>query len=278
MYMLRAELHLKLERWYQAEADAEKTVAIVQELTTEGIGKKRKKVLGGLMQKAMLLSGMACYGRRDWKAAREAFQKASEKYNGSEPVLAGLRMAEARIKEVETGSYDWFGLYEASARNSHSNEIGDYVGPMEEKEFPGKGKGVVASRDLKAGELIAACKAMGVWGDEMATYNLPAEQQTFMRLAGSPPAGMANRLSLAYKAYWQPELHRQIKALYSGIEDPDRPRYPFKDETDYRGVAPEPIDMRAIESVGAFNLFGLQPLFDPWEKMERNGSKGWVQI
>jgi hypothetical protein len=259
VHLLRAEILMKLERWYQAEADAERvTELVLGQMAKEDVGKKKKKTLSVMLRKAMLISGMACYGRRAWKHAADAFERALQRFTDSEPLRQGLQFAKDRIKETETGVYDWSALHQAAKKGDMNSEIGDYVGPIEEKDFPGFGKGIVASRDVKAGEFLTVSRALAIIGRDSLELDLRSNRAWLMRIMGyNHPFPWAWQQTLTYKAYWQPELNKQLQALYHGYENPPRPKFPFYDDSDYRGKETDPINAGDMDLVAAFNSFGV---------------------
>lgn len=229
---------------------------MLQVLAKGDAGKKRKKTLGTLLHKVMLLSAVACYSRRDWKAALVAFERLCERYSDSAPGKQGIQMAKERLKESQTGEYDWFALYNSAKAGQFDVQIGDFIGPVEERDIPGMGKGLVATRDIRAGEAVMVERALEMFCVDPDVVLEPNDTTTScIILSGYHYKFWAFRVSLLYKAYWQPEIHKQLKALYSGTEDEARPPFPYNDETDYRGAAREPIDSRAIDAISSFNLF-----------------------
>jgi hypothetical protein len=257
--IIRAETLMKLERWYHAEADAEVVIdSVVNQLGKGDVGKKKKKTLSVLLRKAMLISAVACYGRRAWKPAVDAFERALQRYTDSEPLRQGLQMAKDRIKETETGIYDWPALHRAAMKGDMTSEIGDYVGPIEEKDFPGFGKGIIASRDVKAGEYLVVGRALAIIGRSSLELDQESNREMLMQVAGyHHPSIWAFMQTLVYKAYWQPEVNKQLQALYHGCENPPRPKFPFRDDADYRGTETDPINPMDMDMVAAFNTFGV---------------------
>jgi hypothetical protein len=77
----------------------------------------------------------------------------------------GLKTAQARLAESKTGKFNIQGfsqkVAEAMARNTVCQvDAADYVGPVEIVDIPGKGKGVVVTRDIKPGTLLMASKPL----------------------------------------------------------------------------------------------------------------------
>lgn len=253
---------MKLERWYQAEADAEFVVESTMHQIDKGdAGKKKRKSLGAMLRKAMLIAALSLYKLRAWKAAEVAFERGLQRYTDSDPFRYGLNQTRDRIKETETGVYDWLAIAQAAYKGDLTHQIGDYVGSIEERDFSGMGKGMVASKDLKAGELLVVTNALHISNAKEAEDKIAAgsERGYHMMRYGYKPAFWSGMQALVYKAYWQPELNKQLRSLYHGAEFPPRPNYPFTDKTNYRGVDPDPINAMAMDCVSAFNMFEIAP-------------------
>ena len=68
--------------------------------------------------------------------------------------------SEQRIKESKTGVFDRAKLYdEVYVKRNRRLDIANYKGPIEVADVPGKGKGVVATRDIAKGSLLLVEKA-----------------------------------------------------------------------------------------------------------------------
>ena len=67
---------------------------------------------------------------------------------------------EQRINEAKTGTFDWEKLYdEVYEKRQRRLDVADYKGPIEVADVPGKGKGLVATRDITPGTLLLVEKA-----------------------------------------------------------------------------------------------------------------------
>ena len=68
--------------------------------------------------------------------------------------------SEQRINESKTGAFDIPKLYdEVYVKRNRRLDVADYKGPIEVADVPGKGKGLVATRDIVAGTLLLVEKA-----------------------------------------------------------------------------------------------------------------------
>jgi hypothetical protein len=67
----------------------------------------------------------------------------------------------ARQREAKDGSHDWTAMFEYSIKDSAPFlDVADYTGPVTVAKIPGKGRGLITTRDIKAGELLMVSKAL----------------------------------------------------------------------------------------------------------------------
>jgi hypothetical protein len=75
-----------------------------------------------------------------------------------------LSTVEQRLKEQSQGVYDFKALFSAAVDAETEGEafrfnVADYIGPVRQAVVEGKGRGLVATRDISPGELVMAIKA-----------------------------------------------------------------------------------------------------------------------
>jgi glutamine phosphoribosylpyrophosphate amidotransferase len=82
-----------------------------------------------------------------------------------------VNQAAARAREQQAGDYGFGAMHKATLsaprdahglQTVHRLDCADYVGPVRVEQVPGKGRGLVATRDVAAGELVLAVKADAV--------------------------------------------------------------------------------------------------------------------
>jgi hypothetical protein len=73
-----------------------------------------------------------------------------------EDVVTGVEKCRLRIQEREKGSYDWIQLFRQGSMPSARPDVADYLGPVKVSnlEHRGGGRGIIATRDIKPGELL----------------------------------------------------------------------------------------------------------------------------
>lgn len=89
---------------------------------------------------------------RQWQKAIDHFEKLlAQFYSSNQSPLFRQELANAkmRLNEEQTGKYNLQMLYEQSQRGVLHFDVADYTGPVIVKEVPGKGKGLVATENIK---------------------------------------------------------------------------------------------------------------------------------
>jgi hypothetical protein len=80
-----------------------------------------------------------------------------------------LKAAEQRCKEQEQGAYDFPSLFRKGADGELDGvavkfDVAEYIGPVKEAVVEGKGRALVAARDIAPGELLMVVKAEDIVG------------------------------------------------------------------------------------------------------------------
>jgi tetratricopeptide (TPR) repeat protein len=128
--------------------------------------------------------GQTAYKLRDFRLAREHFTTMLEQGFQPGQSLGNQAKCDLRIRESETGCFDIQGIalgyLKAHTAGQHfSPDAADYIGPIEVREIPGKGRGTVALTRLPKGTLILGGKAFGHSG----THN-PSEVRLIPSISG----------------------------------------------------------------------------------------------
>ena len=103
--------------------------------------------------KALLRAARAEYGRRNYARAMDFFRQHKDTGGRNSEDAIWIRKCDDRLKESATGVYNWARLFQESQRESKL-DVGEYTGPVEVQEIPGRGRGLVATRDIAPGELL----------------------------------------------------------------------------------------------------------------------------
>ena len=148
LFLNRSQAHLRLGNFASALRDTSAVLGfLASDITAPALAEL----------KATLRRAKAFEGLRQLKSAREAYGRVLELDATSADALASVQRVERMLHESATGEYDWRQIVKAAdAGVKHELAVGDYVGPVQVVELEGRGggRGVVATRDIKAGELL----------------------------------------------------------------------------------------------------------------------------
>jgi tetratricopeptide (TPR) repeat protein len=116
--------------------------------------------------KALYRAALALYGSRKYKEAGNYYQACLAIEPGLKEASTGLDECRARIREEEHGIYDWKKLFNQGEAPCARPDVADYTGPVKVSSVPhrGGGRGVVAIKDIKPGELlVSTCMITGMY-------------------------------------------------------------------------------------------------------------------
>uniref|UniRef100_A0AC34FTA6 SET domain-containing protein n=1 Tax=Panagrolaimus sp. ES5 TaxID=591445 RepID=A0AC34FTA6_9BILA len=114
---------------------------------------------GGDKEKALYRMGLAAYGMREWENAANHFLELLKEFPNNEEASKQLKLATSRLAEQKFGKFDLKKIYIESKKEKPKIDVADFAGPIEIVNIPGKGRGVIASKDIKAGTLLVVSKA-----------------------------------------------------------------------------------------------------------------------
>ncbi|BGO93671.1 hypothetical protein NBRC10512_004464 [Rhodotorula toruloides] len=153
----RSQAHLRLANFASTYHDSS---FVLKQLDEGVVGPSNARV------KATIRLARALEGMRHLTLALEQYKKALDINAAASEAVEGLERVQRKIRESEEGSYDWRKL-EKIAETETRLDAGDFIGPIKlvNMEGRGGGRGVVATRDIEAGELLLVDKAIVV-GDQ----------------------------------------------------------------------------------------------------------------
>lgn len=112
--------------------------------------------------KALFRAGQAKYGMGLWKDAEELLTQSTELENSeADTVRTWIKKCRNRMAESSDGIYDWTHLFDlANEKPAQRLDVADYLGPVQVVGMPSKGggRGVVATRDIRCGELLVSSR------------------------------------------------------------------------------------------------------------------------
>ncbi|RKU47094.1 hypothetical protein DL546_001752 [Coniochaeta pulveracea] len=163
----RAHVNLLLDRLDEAKTDA----------TASLIGKddQRSKDLDS---KAFFRAGSAAYSLGEYQEAKDFFDERLKLMPDNKEATAFLKRIRRRLHEQETGSHDLKKIRAGLSRARPRVDAATFTRNTRVGESTRRGRGLFATRDIAAGEIVMCEKAFCVvWGHESAaltamTYDL----------------------------------------------------------------------------------------------------------
>lgn len=144
-YNNRAAAYLKLDMFNEAFLDAQESARIEPS------------------EKAYFRMGRAMYEMRQFAQAADEFRKNLALNDDNERAREELGRSERRVRESETGDYDIKKLVGDVHAGKLRLDVADYMSKsIRIEEVSGKRNRLVASEDIKRGELLVASKAISI--------------------------------------------------------------------------------------------------------------------
>lgn len=138
----RSAAYLRLEHFSAVLADATSVLAV-------------ESITPDQRLKALFRSAQAQYGLSCYRVALEGFKcflSLSPEYI---EVKEWIMRCQDRISESEAGIYDWVRLFKDAQKKGTKMDVADFVGSVNiGQSSRGGGRGIVATRDVKVGELL----------------------------------------------------------------------------------------------------------------------------
>ncbi|KAH9833708.1 uncharacterized protein C8Q71DRAFT_859984 [Rhodofomes roseus] len=241
----RAEAYLRLEFYSGTLYDAQSV------LSTPDLSP-------AFRNKALLRAARAEYGRRNYASARQLFQQHRVSSSNNAEDATWIRRCEERLRENSIGKYDWARLFEECQHDSRL-DAADYTGPVEVKTIPGRGRGIVVTRDVSAGELLMVSKALSFVEEKDFRADVWRTALNFKTSRFMTRAQSANVAKVAQTVYGNPDIYDQLLHLYAGPDYPLPPATPPPARLDPQRVDPlQPtvdIDIDHLEAICLYNTF-----------------------
>ncbi|GKT89204.1 TPR domain-containing protein (tetratricopeptide) [Colletotrichum tofieldiae] len=250
----RAHVHLLLDRQDEAIADAKASLI--------GADDQRSKELDS---KAYFRAGSGAYNLGQYQEAKEYFELAKKLAPEEKGAIIYLRKVEMRIREQVKGDYDLQKIRANLSRASPRADAASFTSKTEVKDSTGRGRGLFASRDIAAGEVVMVEKAFCVvWGHESEvltamTYDVRDDR---IRVA---PVGLTK--AITQKLLRNPSQIERVMDLYGD--------YQGKGKAAVKTQEGPVVDVFRVHDIVSRNAFG--PGGQYGEEGVRNASTGlWV--
>jgi tetratricopeptide (TPR) repeat protein len=168
--------------------------------------------------KALYHKGLSSYKMRDWSTALGCYGKIKE----IELVNDEINACRQRLDEASTGLFNWDQIYHQTTNNQNLNlDVADFLGPVKVVDIVDKGKGMVVTRDIDAGELLLVYKAFSL--SNIDNGGGVSQRGTLASLVTNTITALKNRPTMAKDVYslYAGSSDRNVN-LPNGIVDTDR--------------------------------------------------------
>ena len=203
----RAVANIFLKRFEQALEDAK--AAIIP------IDNQEDERAIALNSKAYERAGRAAYELGRYEEAEASFKKMRELAPSNEDALGLLKRIQQRMREQSTGDYDFMTMSKSSNKKHNRLDHADYTSNTTIRDAGESGRGLFATKDIKAGQLVLCEKALCVSFDSDAaphSYTI-LNHKTQRALAGTQATLL---YIIAQKLAYNPELATQFFDLHDG--------------------------------------------------------------
>jgi hypothetical protein len=108
--------------------------------------------------KALYRAAQSSYGRGDYASAIEYYSSCLAEDTNTVDAKLWIKKCGQRIKEKQTGQYDWADISEQEMSKAPRIDVSEYQGPIQVVSMKnrGGGRGVIATRDIKMGEVLVS--------------------------------------------------------------------------------------------------------------------------
>lgn len=147
LYLNRAECFLRLNWFSSALSDAQFVL-------------DAHEIDPNMRHKALHRAARAQYGRGHYEKAISLFESCFASKTDDEGVARWINRSNVRLKEAREGAYNWIGFLTESQTNFHP-DVADYQGPVAVRPIQGRGRGIVATKDIAVGDLLVCSVTHG---------------------------------------------------------------------------------------------------------------------
>lgn len=210
LYLNRAAAHLELKNYISAHSDMES----VQELL-----KVEKDVVPALVAKILFRRAKVLEGLRLFSDAHLAYGDLVAHSPGHVEGTNGLLRMNRRLKESRNAEYDWVSIFKAGTdfKTENRMNVANFVGPIQVQAMTtrGGGRGIIATRDIAVGELLAVENAFAIAyphlgkGAEIMSFNVATNV-----LDSTTSVDLVANITSTIMA--NPQLSHALDSLYAG--------------------------------------------------------------
>ena len=228
--------YLGLELYSQAYLGADKALSLITSETSKTT-----------IEKAKYRMGISAYRMRQWETALRYITDLLKDNTSNKEAQALLREIMSRIKEKQTGNYNFLEIYlKYINENNYNLDIADYHNQdlLLLQENPSKGRHILAQNNIARGTLLIVSKAFsfGIWNEK--ENKIPIYSTNLVKNTIDTPSQYENVTNLFKKVHGNPFLAKEVYSLYSG------------NQFDRNEALPDNIvDVSRLECISSFNSF-----------------------
>ncbi|PVH83807.1 SET domain-containing protein [Cadophora sp. DSE1049] len=203
-------------------------------------------------EKALYRGSLALYNLSHFQEALKLLQILLNKYPASRSGGFELSCVKARLKEQNTGVYNFRKMYKSAKLRPPLVDCATYIGPVEVRDIPGKGRGLVTTQNVKAGDLLMCEKAFShAHAEKSSNLDIPTADIGILVNLGTNRLTMGTHVSQLTEIYQKltnnPSTAPQFLDLYRGSYE--RAIEPAIDGSPV-------VDSFLIERIVSLNVFG----------------------
>ncbi|KAI1647411.1 SET domain-containing protein [Daldinia loculata] len=205
LFRNRAHVNLLLTQLDEAKSDAKAAL----------IGKddERSKDLDS---KAYFRAGSAAYNLGEYEEAKGFFEEQLKLTPDNKTAAAYLKNIEVRFREQNTGAYNFKKIKANLSRARPRIDAASFLSNTKVEESKGRGRGLFATRDIPAGEIIICEKAFCVvWGHEKQAMTAMTYDVRDDRIRVSP-VGLSK--AIVQKLLSNPSQIEKVMDLYGDYQ------------------------------------------------------------
>ncbi|PVG03765.1 hypothetical protein CPB86DRAFT_722623 [Serendipita vermifera] len=205
--------------------------------------------------KALFHAAQAEYGGEHYSSAKIWYEKCLEIDSNSKAAKLDIQRCEARLRESNSGDYDWEALYKGSLSPFYRPDVANFRGPVMISDLPnGRGRGLTATRKIRTGELLIVEKPF------VASYKEDFNEELLLEDPSPDPTGdkmcYALYRKLVDKVVMNPHHYKEIFDLNMGNSSTSpRPKAIPGDRSENPLHFPFDIDVARLYATAVVNGF-----------------------
>ncbi|KAI9049783.1 hypothetical protein LZ554_005934 [Drepanopeziza brunnea f. sp. 'monogermtubi'] len=201
-------------------------------------------------EKALYRGALALYNLGRYSECQELLKTHTAKFPTSEAGKFELARVQLRIKEQKSGVYNFKNMYKAAKIKPHRLDCATFIGAVKVQDIAGKGRGLVTTKDVKAGDLLFCEKAFSYgYYDSSETKNSGGNTGILVNLATNRVTigtHVARLTDMYQKLQNNPSTAATVHDLYSGS---------YKRATQVSVDGRPVVDSFLIERIVSLNVF-----------------------